>query len=385
MSKRPLIVAWQPVLTDHQAYTLEALGNSADADLMTVAVRHNQAERVQQGWQPLGLTKLNPTILSRTKWIGEIAGLLRSRSDTVHLFCGPFGDLRITLALLAALAWRKTVYVVSEPYSPLATGYLEDGNRYIAALKAKLRPFVYSVFGMALRKRVTGVFAISRLANLQYRKMGISGRAIFPFGYFVPTPDAASPGPPQLGHETRAGLRLCFVASLILRKGLHKLVQAAHTAAATGAALSVDVYGSGDPSKYDFDGDTVTYCGVIPFGTAGAVMASYDALVIPSEHDGWGVVVNEALSAGVPVIVSKNVGASAMVEKFGCGIVYDPQKPDALQEALMLLAARPDHLAELRNATQVLKPLLEPDVAGRYMKDVIFGDSMPPCPWYDYP
>lgn len=385
MSKSPFIVAWQPVLTDHQAYTLEALGKSADADLLTVAVRRNQAERVQQGWQPLGLTKLNPTILSRTRWIGEIAGLLRRRSDTIHLFCGPFGDLRITLALLAALAWGKTVYVVSEPYSPLATGYLEDGNRYIAALKAKLRPFVYSIFGMALRGRVKGVFAISPLANLQYRKMGISGGDIFPFGYFVPSLDGASSGSPQSSDVPGAGLRLCFVGSLILRKGVHKLVQAAHSAAAAGSALSVDVYGSGDPSKYDFDRDTVTYCGMIPFGTASAVMAGYHAVVIPSEHDGWGVVVNEALTAGVPVIVSKNVGASAMVEKFGCGIVYDPQNPDALQEALMLVASRPDHLAELRNATRALKPLLEPDVAGRYMKDLIFGDSVPPCPWYNYP
>lgn len=385
MSKRPLIVAWQPVLTDHQAYTLEALGKSADADLLTVAVRHNQAERVKQGWQPLGLTKLNPTILSPTKWIGEIASLLRNRSDTIHLFCGPFGDLRITLALLAALAWRKTVYVVSEPYSPLATGYLDDGNLYIAALKAKLRPFVYSVFGMALRRRVKGVFAISPLANLQYRKMGISGQTIFPFGYFVPSPDATASGSLSSGDKPGGGLRLCFVGSLILRKGLHKLVHAAHSAAATGACLSVDVYGSGDPSKYDFGGDTVAYCGLIPFGTASAVMASYDALVIPSEHDGWGVVVNEAISAGVPVIVSKNVGASAMIEKFGCGIVYDPQKPGALQEALMQVAVRPNYLAELQNAAQVLKPLLEPDVAGRYMKEVIFGDSVPPCPWYDYP
>ena len=384
MSKRPLIVAWQPVLTDHQAYTLEALGNSADADLQTVAVRHDLAERVQQGWQPLGLAKLQPKILSRTGWIGEIAGLLRSRSDAIHLFCAPFGDVRIILALLAALAWRKTVYVVSEPYSPLATGYLDDGRRYIAVFKAKLRPLVYRVFGLALRGRVKGVFAISPLANLQYREIGVSGRVIFPFGYFVPAPDDALPAPPPAEVEA-GGVKLCFVGSLILRKGVHKLVRAAHSAVAAGADLAVDVYGAGDPSNYEFDGSSVSYCGMIPFGTASAVMAGYHALVVPSEHDGWGVVINEALAAGVPVIASKAVGASAMVEKFGCGIVYDPQDPNALREALMLIASRPEQLAKFRSAAQALKPLLSPEVAGQYMNDAIFGEAVPPCPWYDYP
>jgi len=384
MSKRPLIMAWQPVLTDHVAYVLDALGKAADADFETIAVTHTQVERVKQGWQPLGVDHLNPTILSRNKWIGQVVEILRRQPDTIHLFCGPFGDLRITLALLAALAWRRKVYVVSEPYSPSATGYLEDGNRYIISVKAKVRPLIYKLFGIALRNRVAGVFAISPLANLQYREMGLPEQAIHPFGYFVPTPDTPQLEPAQSG-VSAAGLKLCFVGSLISRKGLHDLIQATRSVAAVGLSVSLDVYGSGDPSKYDVDGSTVKYCGVIPFGTASTVIAGYHALVVPSEHDGWAVVVNEALTAGVPVIVSKNVGASAMVEKFDCGIVYDPQKHDALQDALTRVAASSDYLAGLRDATQVLKPLLQPDVAGRYMRDVIFGDAEPDCPWYDYP
>ncbi len=382
MTKRPRILVWQPVLTDHLAYVLDALGNVADADLETVAITHNQAERVKQGWQPLGLEHLNPAILSRNKWIGQVVGLLRRRPDTVHLFCGPFGDLRITVALLAALALRRKVYVVSEPYSPSATGYLEDGNRYIAGLKARLRPFIYRLFGIALRRRMTGVFAISPLASQQFREMGVPETAIFPFGYFVPSP-GIDPAQAEQDANSATRLKLCFVGSLILRKGLHRLIQA--TRAVTGSAVSLDVYGAGDPSKYDIDGDTVNYCGLIPFGTASTVMSGYDAVVVPSEHDGWGVVVNEALSAGVPVVVSRNVGASAMVEKFGCGIVYDPEQPDALHKALTRLASNPDELPDLQVATKVLQPLLEPEVAGRYMADVMFGATVPSCPWYDCP
>lgn len=384
MSTRRRIVVWQPVLTDHLAYVLDALGKAADADMATIAITHTQAERVKQGWQPAAVDHLNPTILSRNKWVTQAVELLRHRPDTVHLFSGPFGDMRITGVLLAALAMRRKVYVISEPYSPSATGYLEDGNRHVARLKAKIRPLIYRFFGIALRRRMSGVFAISPLANQQFRDMGVPETAIFPFGYFVPSPDIA---PAKAGQSdvSATGLKLCFVGSLILRKGLHGLIRAVRSVSAAGQAVSLDAYGAGDPSKYEFDDDTATYRGLIPFGTASAVMAGYHAVVVPSEHDGWGVVVNEALSAGVPVVVSKNVGASAMVEKFGCGIVYDPERPDALQVALTRLAAKPGELARLQSATRTLKPLLEPEVAGRYMADVMFGAVAPPCPWYDCP
>lgn len=37
--------------------------------------------------------------------------------------------------------------------------------------------------------------------------------------------------------------------------------------------------------------------------------ARADAFVLPSRYDGWGVVVNQALGAGLPIIVSDQVGA----------------------------------------------------------------------------
>ena len=37
---------------------------------------------------------------------------------------------------------------------------------------------------------------------------------------------------------------------------------------------------------------------------------------------GWGVVVNEALCAQVPVLCSDRVGARAVVERFGAGSIY---------------------------------------------------------------
>jgi glycosyltransferase involved in cell wall biosynthesis len=39
------------------------------------------------------------------------------------------------------------------------------------------------------------------------------------------------------------------------------------------------------------------------------LFAQADVFVLPSVYDGWGVVVNQALGAGLPILVSDHVGA----------------------------------------------------------------------------
>lgn len=386
---RPHFISWQPVLTDHQAHTLVALAEAANATIATVAVAETVLERRGQGWLPVSLASLTPTMLpSLRRSFSAIWRLLRARPDTIHLFCSPFGDVRITLAMLAALAMGRRVYLVSEPYSPVGVGTLRDQRRAVAALKARLRPALYHVYGALIRRQVAGVFAISGLAVRQYRAIGIVDHRIHAFGYFVPpavTPPAiTSPAetPPQ--PRRLPGIRLCFVGSLIARKGATQFAMAARAAAADGAVLSLDIYGPGDASSLGANDAVVHYCGPLAFGTAGTVIAGYDALVVPSEHDGWGVVVNEAVMAGVPVIARSSVGAAAMIARWGCGLVYDGAVPERLRAVLRALADDTAALLAMRSATAALVPLLDPRVAGDYMWAAMNGAATP-CLWYDKP
>jgi glycosyltransferase involved in cell wall biosynthesis len=59
--------------------------------------------------------------------------------------------------------------------------------------------------------------------------------------------------------------------------------------------------------------------------------ASASALIIPSISDQWGLVVNEAMASGLPVLVSMNCGcASDLVIKGENGSVFKPQKNDMI-------------------------------------------------------
>jgi glycosyltransferase involved in cell wall biosynthesis len=71
--------------------------------------------------------------------------------------------------------------------------------------------------------------------------------------------------------------------------------------------------------------------------------AQADVFVLPSRHDGWGVVVNQALATGIPIITSDAVGAGLdHVENGINGLKVKAGDVDALHAAMQSLAQNPE-------------------------------------------
>lgn len=379
------LVVWQPVLTDHQAYTLEELGKQSGMPVVAYVSRLQDVVRQAQGWTDTKVTSIERRLLPVTETPGSAyRRLLKHRSD-IHLFGSPFEQRKMILSLLMAAALRLDFYLISEPYSPRPEGYFSDDAASRNHLKALFRPLTYRCYGMLIKRRVRGVFAISQLAVAQYRKSGVPESKLFPFGYFVPVAPVANRVPHAPDMES-LDLRVVFVGSLIQRKGLDLLIEAVRRLRADGHSMTLDVYGPGNTESFGFDGQHVRYCGLIPFGQAQAVISRYDVLSLPSRYDGWGVVVNEALLARVPVLCSDQVGARALVETFGAGSVFASDNTQSLCDALASLLVRPERLRSLREATGRAALAIDPSVAAAYMWTVIQArhDSTRAIasPWY---
>jgi glycosyltransferase involved in cell wall biosynthesis len=379
------IVSWHPLLTDHQAYTLQGLSTAGNVSITVNVAKTQDAIRKAQGWTETNLPTLNTQVIPKSRSLHYIYHQLKAHANSIHLFSSPFEQPKLILALFLAVSMGLKVYLISEPYSPLAIGYLQEGKGFINKLKSWLRPFIYSVYGFFLKKTLEGVFAISPLAISQYKLMGIEDKNIFPFGYFVPvvSPNVDSANlPPSISEKCR----IVFVGNLISRKGLDLLIESAKRLYQAGVDFYIDVYGHGNSDLFEFNSAYIRYVGQIPFGQAQSVIANYDLLVLPSRYDGWGVVVNEAILAGVPVVCSDYVGAGAVVEKWGCGILYSSNKENALYDALFMLITNSEQRKIMADITLNVRKTLTPDVAGEYMFKVIsagcLGLPKPLNPWY---
>jgi glycosyltransferase involved in cell wall biosynthesis len=76
--------------------------------------------------------------------------------------------------------------------------------------------------------------------------------------------------------------------------------------------------------------------GMVSPGEIPRLFAASDVLVFPTLRDCWGMVVNEALAAGIPVLGSRYAGAAEeLLGEGDVGGVIDPLIPDSLDEALV--------------------------------------------------
>jgi glycosyltransferase involved in cell wall biosynthesis len=67
--------------------------------------------------------------------------------------------------------------------------------------------------------------------------------------------------------------------------------------------------------------------------------AQADVFVLPSRHDGWGVVVNQALGAGLPIIASDHAGAAHDLVRGGTnGFTFPAGDANALAAAMLRYA-----------------------------------------------
>lgn len=79
-----------------------------------------------------------------------------------------------------------------------------------------------------------------------------------------------------------------------------------------------------------------------------AFFALADVFVLPSRHEPWGLIVNEAMAAGCPVIVSSEVGAAADLVTDGVeGFVFPAGNVHALAAALYAALRDPERLAAM--------------------------------------
>ncbi len=78
-----------------------------------------------------------------------------------------------------------------------------------------------------------------------------------------------------------------------------------------------------------------------------------DLFVLPSRHEPWGLVVNEAMSAGLPVIVSDEVGCWPDLVQDGVnGQVFEAGHVEGLADALVAVLEDPERLGRMGEASR---------------------------------
>jgi len=183
---------------------------------------------------------------------------------------------------------------------------------------------------------------------------------------------------------------LLHVGQLVARKGIDLFLHAIAGLQKEGLEFSVLFVGSG-LDEHIFKGlaqslnlKNVHFFPELPSEKMPGVYRSGDVLVFPTIEDVWGLVANEAILSGLPVLCSKYAGCAQ--ELFPPENIFDPRDPEEfrrkLRAALAGQIAEPDS-SRLRTTAQLATSLVQAlessvhDSQGRATGDVRGLPSFP--------
>jgi glycosyltransferase involved in cell wall biosynthesis len=141
---------------------------------------------------------------------------------------------------------------------------------------------------------------------------------------------------------TPGAVRLLFAGMFVERKGLlpFLVVLRRWTDEHPNVSVEFDIAGDGPlrPALESFVGApnlTVRILDPVPYDQLPGLYAGADVFVLPTLADEWGVVVNEAMAAGLPVLGSRHSQAvEELVSEDETGWTFTPESIDTVSDAL---------------------------------------------------
>lgn len=245
-----------------------------------------------------------------------------------------------------------------------------------------------------------GAFGVGTLACDTFRQLVAAGRPVVNLPYAPNLDPLLSPSAETL--QAAAGLRaawpvadpivVLFSGSLSHRKAPDLLLEAFAEAARAEPRLCLAYAGDGplapslaaEVARRDLAG-RVRFLGFVEGPALHAAYLAANLFVLPTRtHEGWGVVVQEALAAGLPAIVSDRVGCHAdLVDGNGSIRVVPVGDSPRLADAILALARRSDRTSVSQHTRAVARAADARSSAARLAKTLTQAaptGSIVPCP-----
>jgi len=349
-------IFWQNILSPHQSDFISALADEHDVTLVVMSRIDNH--RKGQNWQAKYSDKVN-IIVSPS--LMDIIQIIHTANNKTHCFSGFFAYPKISFALFLSCIYRKTNIVLSEAVS---------SNGLINKCKLYIRKSLTLLFS----GRIYQVFAIGTDGVNYFKQLGFLRSKLSEFGYFV--------SPPETVKRTGSQPYIVFVGRLIPLKGIIPLLDMCKKLKSKG--IAVKIIGGGplkatvisflEEHRLDF----VELLSDMPRERVMKIIGNASSLLLPNIGDeGWGVVLNEALLQGTPVICSLKTGANVVVVDEVQGRILTEVTSNELLEAVRFCSS----LNHEKIKAMALKSL-KPEIGAKYFVRQMSDSRSSNAPWF---
>jgi glycosyltransferase involved in cell wall biosynthesis len=164
--------------------------------------------------------------------------------------------------------------------------------------------------------------------------------------------------------------------SLIDRKGMDILIKSFKMIPSNKIRLLIIGEGAQRKTLQELAGtdDRIVFAGFQTPDEVPYFFGVADVFSFASRYDGWGLVINEAIAANVPVISSNKVNAAIeLISAPGTGILCESENIASFKEAMEQLLFSAGKRLEIKNNMQPLVPLISSSYNARKVYDIFLN------------
>ncbi len=369
------IYFWQNMPAHIQVGALECAARNWDGQVFGVWCEDISADRRKMGWDYRGGKHINDIWISRQNVRESAETIAREGKEGIHILLGigAYPAIDVAAKYFARRAGSKVGLIAERT---VKFGW-----------KKWLRPLRTWLVYREYINKLSMVLAMGERGCRFYKRIGFNEKQLYPYMYQCPF------GRKDVLRAPNRPLRFAYVGQLNLRKGVDLLLSAFEGIEAL--PWSLGIYGHGPleaeiQRRIDKKGfsDRLFLKGSIAASEVVETLQQYDVACVPSRFDGWGVVTNEALQAGIPVIVSDEAGSSDLIKASGAGVVIKAKSKKALSEAIINYISAPELVDEGKRRAITYSPRIMPEVVGGYLvqvlRHVFFSEgNRPKAPWLE--
>lgn len=170
-----------------------------------------------------------------------------------------------------------------------------------------------------------------------------------------------------------------FLSRVDEKKGVDLLIDAFRIAQTRDSSLLLVVAGAGQASyQRALEGqaraqgitESILWTGYLGGNDKAGAFAAASVFVLPSHSENFGIAPVEAMAAGVPIVISKEVAISADVSTYEAGLIVS-RKTEAIAQALLRTLREPEATAmRLENGKRLVREKYSPAAVGESLKDL---------------
>ena len=228
----------------------------------------------------------------------------------------------------------------SIPYDELIIGGIASISAWMGIIvspKSKTSTIIESSINESTTKGIKGI--LKRIFNGHMKRAYCSGKSQADLAYatgfngeMVITKGVGvfnyHQQPPYL--ERKTVRNFVYVGRLVWQKNLHFLIKQFNR----HPELHLDIIGFGvqESELKSIAGDNINFLGAVNNKELAAYYNKADVFILASKSEAWGLVVEEALNNGTPVMVSNKVGCADEIVNDSNGVVFELTEEDFEQK-----------------------------------------------------